>query len=104
MRPSRSPRNSARRSSLSSSTGFSMEAAEKARHSNAATPAAALVDTFEIGSDKLAEAIRTRMLETIAPLLESREGEFNFILSSDVSPPALDYDPDVLFKEGGLRP
>jgi CheY-like chemotaxis protein len=89
---------------LESSGVISTEAAEKARHLNAATPAAALVDTFEIGSDKLAEAIRTRMLETIAPLLESREGEFNFILSSDVSPPALDYDPDVLFKEGGLRP
>ncbi len=52
----------------------------------------------------LADAIRARILSVVTPLLHSREGEFNFILSDAVSPLDVEYDPDVLFKEGGFAP
>ncbi len=58
----------------------------------------------EVGSDKLADAVRERIIETVTPLLQSREGQFNFILSSDVSSAELEYDPAALFKDGGLPP
>jgi len=58
----------------------------------------------EVGSDKLAEAVRERIIETVTPLLQSREGQFNFILSSDVNSAELEYDPAALFKDGGLAP
>src|SRR5438132_12282474 len=58
----------------------------------------------EVGSDKLADAVRQRIVETVAPLLQSREGQFNFILSNDVSSDELEYDPAALFKDGGLAP
>src|SRR5258708_30052428 len=54
--------------------------------------------------EALGDAIRLRMLSVVSPLLHSREGEFNFILSDSVSPLDVEYDPDVLFKEGGFAP
>lgn len=54
--------------------------------------------------DALAEAIRLRILSVVSPLLHSREGEFNFILSESVSPLDIEYDSDTLFKEGGFPP
>ncbi|HEY8849987.1 MAG TPA: DUF4388 domain-containing protein, partial [Thermoanaerobaculia bacterium] len=62
------------------------------------------IELSEVGSDKLADAVRERIIETVTPLLQSREGQFNFILSSDVSSAELDYDPAALFKDGGLPP
>lgn len=52
----------------------------------------------------LGDAVRLRILSVVSPLLHSREGEFNFILSDSVSPLDVEYDPDVLFKEGGFSP
>src|ERR1700682_1658604 len=52
----------------------------------------------------LSDAIRARILSVVSPLLQSREGEFNFILSDQVSALDIEYDPDLLFKEGGFPP
>ena len=48
--------------------------------------------------------IRVRILDVVTPLLQSREGEFNFILSEQVSALDIEYDPDTLLKEGGFPP
>ena len=52
----------------------------------------------------LTNAIKARILDVVSPLLQSREGEFNFILSESVSPLDIEYDPDALYKEGGFAP
>jgi CheY-like chemotaxis protein len=54
--------------------------------------------------DNLAGEIRARIVDVVTPLLNSREGEFNFILSETMGAVDMDYDPDALFKEGGLSP
>jgi hypothetical protein len=64
----------------------------------------AAVDLNVIAADELSEAIRKRVLNVVTPLLTSREGEFNFILSDKVTDLDVEYDPEVLFKEGGLAP
>jgi CheY-like chemotaxis protein len=43
-------------------------------------------------------------VSVVAPLLQSREGEFNFILSDHVGPLDVEYDADAIFKEGGFSP
>jgi CheY-like chemotaxis protein len=57
-----------------------------------------------ISKEDLAEAIRKRITSVVAPLLQSREGEFNFILSETVGALDAEYDADEIFKEGGLSP
>src|ERR1051325_8746366 len=52
----------------------------------------------------LGNAIRARILDVVTPLLQSREGEFNFILSESMSPLDVEYDPEMIFREGGLSP
>ena len=64
----------------------------------------AVVEMNLMSKTDLAESIRLRILDVVTPLLQSREGEFNFILSEQVSPLDTEYDPDVLFKEGGIAP
>lgn len=64
----------------------------------------AVVEMNLMSKSDLAEAIRLRILDVVTPLLQSREGEFNFILSEHVSPLDTEYDPDALFKEGGIAP
>jgi CheY-like chemotaxis protein len=64
----------------------------------------AALDLNLIAADDLAEAIRNRVLNVVTPLLTSREGEFNFILSERVTEVDVEYDPEALFKEGGLSP
>ena len=54
--------------------------------------------------DALADAILARILAVVSPLLHSREGEFNFILSDQVSSIDIEYDADMIFKEGGFPP
>ncbi len=63
-----------------------------------------VVDRQAVGTDVMAEAVRTRMVEIITPLLQTREGEFRFVLADDPSSLKFDYDPDALFREGGLPP
>jgi CheY-like chemotaxis protein len=57
-----------------------------------------------ISKEELTNAVRERILAVVAPLLQSKEGEFNFILSESMSPLDIEYEPDALFKEGGFAP
>jgi CheY-like chemotaxis protein len=65
---------------------------------------AAAVEMNLISVADLAEAVRARVQSVVGPLSQSREGEFNFILSEQVSAIDIEYDVDQLFKEGGLSP
>lgn len=51
-----------------------------------------------------ADAIRNRIIHVIAPLLHSRMGEFNFLLSEELGAAEIGYDPDVMLREGGFPP
>ena len=65
---------------------------------------AALLDMNLFSPDDLASIIQRRITEIVTPLLSSRDGEFNFILSDSVGPGDLEYDVDKLFQEGGIAP
>src|SRR5204863_8490008 len=54
--------------------------------------------------DNLANAIRQRVLTVMPPLLQSKEGEFNFLLSASMDALDIEYDPDDIFKDGGFAP
>jgi CheY-like chemotaxis protein len=64
----------------------------------------AAVDMNLISAADLAAAIHERVVGVVAPLLQSREGEFNFILSDQVGPVDVEYDADTIFKDGGFAP
>jgi DNA-binding NarL/FixJ family response regulator len=64
----------------------------------------AAVEMNLISAEDLASAIRERVLSVITPLLQSREGDFNFVLSESMTPVDMEYDPETLFKEGGFEP
>lgn len=55
-------------------------------------------------TDDLAQLIQQRIADIIGPLLASRDGEFNFILSEQIGPIDVEYDADAVFKEGGIPP
>jgi len=54
--------------------------------------------------EQLRAAVRDRIIDTIAPLLQSRAGEFNFLLSDDLDAAEIEYDPDFVIREGGFTP
>jgi CheY-like chemotaxis protein len=64
----------------------------------------ALLEMNLLSADNLANAIRERIVTVVGPLLQSKEGEFNFILSETMSAADLEYDPDQVFKDGGFPP
>ena len=64
----------------------------------------ALLEMNVLSKDDLANAVRERILSVVTPLLVSKEGEFNFILSESMSPADLEHEPDQLFREGGFPP
>jgi CheY-like chemotaxis protein len=64
----------------------------------------AAVEMNVIAAADLANAIHERIINVVGPLLQSREGEFNFILSDHVGPLDVEYDADAIFKEGGFSP
>lgn len=64
----------------------------------------AVMEMNLLSTDDLSNAIRQRIQSVVAPLLQSKEGEFNFILSESMSTLDIEYEPDVLFKEGGFAP
>jgi CheY-like chemotaxis protein len=64
----------------------------------------AAVELNLLSADDLGEAIRNRIIDVVGPLLQSKEGEFNFILSESMNALDVEYEPDDLFKEGGLPP
>ncbi|HEY6212406.1 MAG TPA: DUF4388 domain-containing protein, partial [Vicinamibacterales bacterium] len=64
----------------------------------------AAVEMNLLSNADLSNLIRERVQGVITPLLHSREGEFNFILSEQVNALDIEYDADQVFKEGGLPP
>ena len=64
----------------------------------------AVLELNLLSKDDLANAIRERVLAVVTPLLQSKEGEFNFILSETMTPLDVEYEADDLFKEGGFAP
>ncbi|HJT18366.1 MAG TPA: response regulator, partial [Thermoanaerobaculia bacterium] len=54
--------------------------------------------------EKMRDAIRDRIIDTIAPLLQSRGGEFNFLLADNIDTTEIEYDPDFVLREGGFTP
>ncbi|MGK2855617.1 MAG: DUF4388 domain-containing protein [Thermoanaerobaculia bacterium] len=64
----------------------------------------AVIDMNVITPDALSEAIRLHILDVITPLLSSRDGEFNFILSDSLTALDIEYEPERIFKEGGIAP
>ena len=54
--------------------------------------------------EKLREVIHDRIIDTIAPLLQSRAGEFNFLLSEELTVNDMEYDADDILREGGFTP
>jgi CheY-like chemotaxis protein len=67
-------------------------------------PGTTLVEMNVLSRDDLGEAIRQRILNVVTPLLQSKEGEFNFILSDSMSAIDLEYEPEEVFKDGGFAP
>ena len=64
----------------------------------------AILEMNILSTDDLAHAVRQRILGVVTPLLLSKEGEFNFILSETMGTTDLEHDPDQLFREGGFPP
>ncbi|HYC61777.1 MAG TPA: response regulator [Thermoanaerobaculia bacterium] len=68
------------------------------------TPGTAILEMNLLSADNLANALRERILTVVTPLLQSKEGEFNFLLSDSMSEADLEYNPDVVFRDGGFAP
>ncbi len=67
-------------------------------------PGTAVVEMNLLSKDDLGNAVRQRVMTVVSPLLQSKEGEFNFILSETMNAIDVEYDPDALFKDGGFSP
>jgi CheY-like chemotaxis protein len=67
-------------------------------------PGTAVVEMNLLSKDDLSNAVRQRVLTIVSPLLQSKEGEFNFLLSESMNAFDIEYDPDALFKDGGFSP
>ncbi len=64
----------------------------------------ALLEMNVLSRDDLASAVHQRILGVVTPLLSSKEGEFNFILSDAIGSADLEHEPEMIFKEGGIPP
>lgn len=64
----------------------------------------ALLEMNVLSRDDLAAAVHQRIMSVVTPLLSSKEGEFNFILSDAMSAADLEHEPELIFKEGGIPP
>jgi ActR/RegA family two-component response regulator len=64
----------------------------------------ALLEMNVMDRDALAQMVTDRITGVVVPLLTSRDGEFNFILSDSVGQLDIEYEPATLFKEGGVSP
>jgi CheY-like chemotaxis protein len=67
-------------------------------------PGTAVVEMNLMPADDLASSIRERIVTVVSPLLQSKEGEFNFILSDSMSVLDIEYEPDQVFSDGGFAP
>ena len=54
--------------------------------------------------DQLRDAIHDRIIETIAPLIQSRGGAFNFLISDTLDIEHIEYDPDFVVAGAGFTP
>lgn len=63
-----------------------------------------IIEMNLLSRDALRDAIRDRILSVVSPLLQSRDGEFNFILADAVTALDMEYEPEALMKEGGFAP
>ena len=63
----------------------------------------AILEMNLLSADDLGNAVRERILTVVAPLLQSKEGEFNFILSETMSAADLEYDPDLSSRKAAFR-
>jgi CheY-like chemotaxis protein len=57
-----------------------------------------------IDREVMSKTIIDRITRVVTPLLGSRDGEFNFILSDALGHLDIEYDPKSLFREGGVAP
>lgn len=64
----------------------------------------AILEMNLLDRDTLAKLIQERITAVVLPLLGSRDGEFNFILSDSIGPLDIEYDPKAVFREGGIPP
>jgi len=64
----------------------------------------AILQAAILTKERLRDAIRDRIIDTIAPLMQSRAGEFNFLISDDVDIAHIEYDPDFVMTDGGFTP
>jgi CheY-like chemotaxis protein len=67
-------------------------------------PGTAVLEMNLLAAEDLGQAIRQRILGVVSPLLQSKEGEFNFILSDSMSGLDIEYEPDQVFRDGGFAP
>lgn len=64
----------------------------------------AILEMNLLDRDTLAKLVQDRITSVVLPLLGSRDGEFNFILSDSIGPLDIEYDPKAVFREGGIPP
>ena len=57
-----------------------------------------------MSTDELASAIHERILSVVTPLLQSREGDFNFLLRESLTVDDIEYEPEVVLKSAGFEP
>lgn len=67
-------------------------------------PGVAILEMNLANREILADLVQKRITATVAPLLDSRDGEFNFILTDALSHAELEYDPRSLFEGDGISP
>ncbi|HEX7704827.1 MAG TPA: DUF4388 domain-containing protein, partial [Thermoanaerobaculia bacterium] len=67
-------------------------------------PGTAVLEMNLLSSEELGQALRQRILGVVSPLLQSKEGEFNFILSDSMSGLDIEYEPEQVFRDGGFAP
>src|SRR5436190_5729559 len=64
----------------------------------------AILQAGILTKEQLRGAIRDRIIDTIAPLMQSRGGEFNFLISDTVDIAHIEYDPEFVVDDGGFTP
>ena len=64
----------------------------------------AVLEMNLLSAEKLGQAVRERIQGVVTPLLVSREGEFNFLLSESIKPVEMEYEPEAVFNDGGFAP
>jgi len=64
----------------------------------------AILQAGILTTEQLRDAIRDRIIDTIAPLVQSRGGEFNFLISDTLDISHIEYEPDLVVAGAGFSP